>query len=222
VKDTPDEIQWHPAFCAATGLELHENIDHLELIPEYNLSREPIRIDLLIRKDTTDAIKNEIGHIMRKYNIIEYKSPKDGMNIDDFYKTNGYACLYKGYGKKVNEIPMQELTVSMFRAKHPRKLFAELKREGYEIEKKYPGIYYVTGNLPFPAQIVVTSELDPKTHSSLRILTDHADIEDVKHFLTQTSRMTEQEDKNNINAVLQASVSANQTIYDDIRSIPVK
>jgi hypothetical protein len=112
---------------------------------------------------------------------------------------------------------MQELTVSMFRAKHPRKLFNELKREGYEIEKKYPGIYYVTGNLPFPAQIVVTSELDPKTHSSLRILTDHADIEDVKHFLMQTSRMTEQEDKNNINAVLQASASANQTIYDDIR-----
>jgi hypothetical protein len=154
---------------------------------------------------------------MRKYNIIEYKSPKDGMNIDDFYKTNGYACLYKGYGKKVNEIPMQELTVSMFRAKHPRKLFTELKREGYKIEKKYPGIYYVTGNLPFPAQIVVTSELDPETHSSLRILTDHADIEDVKHFLTQTSRMTEQEDKNNINAVLQASASANQDVYDDIR-----
>jgi hypothetical protein len=27
VPDSPDEIQWHPAFCAATGLELHENID---------------------------------------------------------------------------------------------------------------------------------------------------------------------------------------------------
>ena len=49
--DSPDKIQWHPAFCAAAGLELQENIDALELTPEYNLSKEPIRIDLLIVKD---------------------------------------------------------------------------------------------------------------------------------------------------------------------------
>ena len=62
--DSPDKIQWHPAFYAAAGLELQENINELELIPEYNLSKEPIRIDLLIIKDSTKkkAIKNEIGH----------------------------------------------------------------------------------------------------------------------------------------------------------------
>jgi CRISPR/Cas system CSM-associated protein Csm2 small subunit len=215
--DSPDEIQWHPAFCAAAGLEFQENLEDLEFTPEYNLSKEPIRIDLLIQKDGAGAIKNEIGHIMKKYNIIEYKSPKDGISIDDFAKTIGYALLLKGYGKTVNQYPMEELTVSMFRAVHPRELFAELKREGHEIEKKYPGIYYIRRHLLFPVQIVVTKELSPETHSSLRILTDDAEIEDVRRFLEQASKLKNPGDRDNIDAVLQASVAANFGLYEDVR-----
>lgn len=65
--DSPDKIQWHPAFYAATGLELQENMEELELIPEYNLGKEPLRIDLLIIKNggKGNKIKNEIGHIMK-------------------------------------------------------------------------------------------------------------------------------------------------------------
>ena len=46
--DAPDKIQWHPAFYAAAELELKEDIGELELIQEYPLSKEPIRIDLLV------------------------------------------------------------------------------------------------------------------------------------------------------------------------------
>jgi hypothetical protein len=217
LSDSPDEIQWHPAFYAATGLELQENIEELEFKPEYNLSKDPIRVDLLILKDGAEPIRNEIGHIMRKYNIIEYKSPKDGMSIDDFAKTLGYAFLYKGYGETVNKIPMKELTVSMFRAAHPKELIAELKREGHGIEERYPGIYYVTKDIPVPVQIVVTSELNPEGHSSLRILTDHAEIEDVRRFLEQAGKLKRPGDRDNIDAVLQASVSANFELYEDVR-----
>jgi Xaa-Pro aminopeptidase len=154
---------------------------------------------------------------MRKYNIIEYKSPMNGMSIDDFAKTLGYALLYKGYGETVDKIPMQELTVSMFRSVHPRELFAELKREGHEIEEKYPGIYYVTKNLPFPAQIVVTSELNPELHSSLRILTFDAKMEDVRLFLEQAKRKKNPGEQENIDAVLQASVAANVELYENVR-----
>jgi hypothetical protein len=121
----PDNLQWHPAFCAAAGLEFHEDIERLELKPEYNLSKEPIRIDLLIIKEgSTGQIKNEIGHIMRTYNVIEYKSPEDALTIDDYYKTVGYAYLYKGYGKHVDAVPIDELTVFIFRATRPEKEFA--------------------------------------------------------------------------------------------------
>jgi hypothetical protein len=218
MSDSPHEIQWHPAFYAAVSLELRENLEDLELTPEYNLSKQPIRIDLLIRKGSADKpIKNEIGHIMRKYNVIEYKSPSDGMTIDDFAKTLGYAFLLKGLGEKVNEIPIGELTVSMFRAGKPVELFEELKNMGHGIENKFPGIYYITGNLLFPVQIVVTSELSPENHSSLRVLTNKAKVEDVTNFLLQTKELASPGDKNNIDAVLQASVAANANIFDDVR-----
>lgn len=212
-----EKIQWHPAFYAAAGLELQENIDDLELISEYNLSKEPIRIDLLIIKDSNKStIKNEIGHIMRTYNVIEYKSPEDGLTIDDFYKTVGYACLYKGYGEYVNQIPLSELTISLFRATYPRELFAELARTGHEIEERYPGIYYVT-NLKFPAQIVVTSMLRKEMHSSFRVLTDRVAPDDIERFLKESQNRTSQGERHNIDAVLQASMSANQKVYEEIR-----
>lgn len=140
MKNAPDKLQWHPAFCAAAGLEFHEDIERLELKPEYNLSKEPIRIDLLIIKEESDRrIKNEIGHIMKKYNVIEYKSPEDALTIDDFYKTVGYACLYKGYGERVDAVPINELTVSIFRATQPEKMFLTLQKYGHKHRRKISG-----------------------------------------------------------------------------------
>ena len=217
--DKAKKIQWHPAFYAAAELELKENIEELDLISEYHLSKEPIRIDLLIIKEENadKVMKNEIGHIMRKYNVLEYKGPGDELSIDTLYKTLGYACLYKGYGKTIDEIPADELTVSLFREAYPRELFFELERKGYVLEEKYPGIYYVSGNILFPVQIVVISRLNRTMHSSLRILSANADIEDIRKFLEQTENMKTPRERNNIDAVLQASVSANYEIYQKVR-----
>jgi hypothetical protein len=114
-------------------------------------------------------------------------------------------------------IPEDELTVSVFRNAYPRKMIKELRRKDHEVIEKYPGIYYVTNNLPFPAQIVVTSRLNPQTHSSLRILTKNARIEDIQRFLDQTKELKEQGEKNNVDAVLQASVAANDDVYQEVR-----
>ena len=217
--DSPDKIKWHPAFCAATQLEMRDDADMLDMKPEYYLSKEPIRIDLLIIKDEAlkNGIKNEIGHIMRKYNIIEYKSPADGLNIDDYYKTIGYASLYKGYGKTTNSIPADEITVSLFRAKKPPRLLKILKDSGHTIVKKSKGIYYVTGNVLFPTQIVVTSELDERLHSSLRILSDNVSKDDVKNFLYEHRNDNEQGILNDIKAVLKVSTDANKQVYEEVR-----
>ena len=218
MKNAPDKLQWHPAFCAAAGLEFHEDIERLELKPEYNLSKEPIRIDLLIIKEgSTGQIKNEIGHIMRTYNVIEYKSPEDALTIDDFYKTIGYACLYKGYGEYVDAVPINELTISIFRETRPEKMFLTLQRYGHKIEERYPGIYYVTEHLPIPAQIIVTQELEPGEHRSLRILSNHAKKEDIEEFLRNVEEMNTPRDRQNVEAVLQVSVKANDELYREIR-----
>ena len=42
--------KWHPAFCAAAELELRDNREDLSFNREYNLSKEPLQIDLLVIK----------------------------------------------------------------------------------------------------------------------------------------------------------------------------
>ena len=142
-KQSNAKLQWHPAFCAAAELELRLNKADLEFKREYNLIKKPLQMDLLIiEKRKNVQIQNEIGRIFRRHNVIEYKSPDDGMTIDDFFKTLGYAYLYKGLGEKVEQIPLEELTISLFRATVPKQLFNKLAGYGYLIEKHVSGIYY--------------------------------------------------------------------------------
>ena len=76
---------------------------------------------------------------MRKHNIIEYKGPNDQLSIDTLYKILGYSCLYKSFGNTVNAIPMQDITVSIFREAFPQELFRLLRSENYTIEERYMG-----------------------------------------------------------------------------------
>ena len=46
---------WHPAFCGATEWELKKNKKDLEFEPEHQLSKEPLRMDMLVIKKNTDA-----------------------------------------------------------------------------------------------------------------------------------------------------------------------
>jgi hypothetical protein len=57
-------------------------------------------------------------------------------------------------GEKVNQIPLRELTVSLFRASAPKELLNQISKEGYIIEKQSPGIYYVNG-LSVPTQLAI-------------------------------------------------------------------
>lgn len=214
-----EKLQWHPAFCAATELELRQDLDVLELIPEYNLSKKPLQIDLVIIKkmDWKRTLQNEIGHIMRGHNILEYKGPGDELTIDSFFKVIGYASLYKAQGIAVNKIPASEVTVSFFRNAYPEALFQELKKEGYILKKMYPGIYYVRGKVPFPVQVVVTSQLERKAHCSLRVLTTQVEMQDAELFLEQIHYLESKNERSNIDSVLQVSVNANKQVYSLLR-----
>ena len=212
-------IQWHPGFYGAAELEFLSNKGDLEFQREFNLSKEPVRMDLLIIKKLADIqIKNELGHIFKKYNVAEFKSPDDALSIDDYYKTVGYACLYKGLGETVDQIPANELTISIFRESYPREMFEAMKNLGMEIKEQYPGIYYISGKQTlFDTQIVVTKQLDKETHRTLRVLSKNVREEDVRAFVEGAVQMSEPGDRNNVDAVLQVSVSANKEIYEAIR-----
>ena len=211
------KLQWHPAFCAAARLEFNEDRDALEFYSEYNLSRKPLQIDLLIiEKNKNIRIKNQIGHIFRQNNIIEYKSPGDSMSIDDFYKATAYACMYKALGEKVDAVSANELTISMMRESYPAGMIATLKGQGIEIEKMYDGIYYLK-NFFIPTQIVVTKELSQGLHNSFRVLSRNVDEKDIETFLKDAEGYIGKSEKSDADAVLQVSMSANYELYEKVR-----
>lgn len=147
----------------------------------------------------------------------EYKSPDDSLSISDYYKTMAYACLYKALEDEVDQIPAAEVTISLVRDRYPRELFKTLRKQGMIIEEPFRGIYYITGSTLFDTQVIVTNRIDPKTHRSLRVLTSKARREDVEAFIDNAGRLTDPGDKNNVEAVLQVSIAANQELYDEIR-----
>ena len=211
-------IQWHPAFYA--GLEIEFRRFHVEYEKEHQLTRGPLSIDLLIiKKLRDDVIDNEIGNSFRRYNIVEYKSPRDGLTIDDFYKVQGYACLYKAGGDVVNALPADEITVTYCRDTYPREMIRLLEVSGNEICEVFPGVYHVTGRCAFDTQIVVTSQLSKNgSHTPLRILTENAGEDDVRAFLLEAGRYTEPGDRARADAVLQAAASANMNVFNEIYS----
>lgn len=74
-------IQWHPGFYA--GMEMEFRAYQVSFDSEYQLTKGPLSIDLLIIKKLTDeVIDNEIGNLFRRHNIVEFKSPEDSLNID--------------------------------------------------------------------------------------------------------------------------------------------
>ena len=45
-----ENLQWHPAFVAALRITFLEDMDYLQILEEYSLSKSPPRIDALIHK----------------------------------------------------------------------------------------------------------------------------------------------------------------------------
>ena len=167
-------------------LTLRENKEDLDFLPGQELNQQPLKTDMLIiEKQPGVEIKKTIGHIFRTYNILEYKGVGDKLNIDTFHKLIAYTTLYKAQGEHVNAIPGTEITASLYRNEYPEKLFQDIQDLGANIEERYPGIYYITGLVYFPVQIVVFNSLDSKEYPELTMLNRHVTFDDFKRFLGQ-------------------------------------
>lgn len=159
-----DKIQWHPAFDAALQIELGDEAKYLEFESEHMLTKKPMQIDVLVKNDKHVKIRKNIGRIFRQYNIIEYKSPKDDLNIDDFYKTYAYACIYKSDTEAVDRIQATELTISFVCYHYPRAMLNKLERDrGITVESVDDGIYYLLGDA-IPIQLIVVPALSKENN----------------------------------------------------------
>ena len=197
-------------------LELRESRDDLWFEKEYNLNTKPLEIDLLVIKKNRDAyIDNEIGRIFRGHNIMEYKSPEDHLDIDTYYKTIAYACLYKASGKTVDSIKADDITMSLVRETKPEGLFQYFEEHKYSVSSPYRGIYYIAGNMLFPMQIVVTKELDWSSHIWLGALSDRLKKQNMVELLENINQLPGKADRELADSVLQVSVEANKQIVEE-------
>ena len=211
------KIQWHPGFCSAVRLELRENREDLSYIDEYNLSRKPLQIDLLVMKMRKGAvIRNEIGRIFRGHNIMEYKSPEDKLNVDTYFKVLAYACLYKAGGGHVNEIKMDDISISLVRARKPIGLLKQLKEKQVAVDQVANGIYYIR-DAWFAVQLIITSELDEKEHLWLRSLTEHLTAEGARQLMGGINRLERTDELSFADSVFTVALAANEGIFQDVK-----
>ena len=187
--NTNDEkIQWHPAFDAALQIEFGEEAKYLEFDPEHLLTKKPMQIDVLIKNERHVKLKKNIGRIFRQYNIIEYKSPEDALNIDDFYKTYAYACIYKSDTETVDLIPADELTITFVCYHYPRTMLHKLEKDrGMAVEEKDSGIYYLMGDA-IPVQLVIVPQLSQEHNYWLNNLRNDLKAgSEIKNFIERYS-----------------------------------
>ncbi|MDR2756742.1 MAG: DUF4351 domain-containing protein [Planctomycetaceae bacterium] len=177
------KTSWHPAFWGAMQLELKEYRDVLEFTSEYQLTSEPLRIDVLIIKKLKDVvIDKNIARIFRTYNIFEYKSPSDSLTVESYYKAHGYKLLYASQEK----IDIDELSVTLVTSQHPYQLLKYLSNR-HKITSSQTGIYLVEHDLG-PKQIVVSKELAQDENLWLYYLNKKLTTTRLRYILTEATK----------------------------------
>lgn len=218
VKENMDNrlLQWHPAFYAGIQIEFGDEVNKLIFEQEYNLSTKPLQIDVLIIKKNYDGkIHKNIGKIFKSYNIIEYKSPTDYLSVDDYYKVNAYAYLYKSLNNSVDEIKIYDLSITFVCRHFPRDLFTHLKKvRDLNIEKIADGIYYVNRDV-IMTQILITSELSEKENFWLHYLTN--DIKDIETIEKLTAEYSKHDHNELYKSVMNVIIHANQQKFEEVK-----
>ena len=138
------------------------------------------------------------------------------LDIDVFYKVEGHACLYKAYGATVDSIKEADVTITFIRGAKPIGLFRYFSGHDYQVSNPYPGVYYITGKVLFPAQIVVTKELDPQSHVWLRALSGKLEKQDMWNLLECIGQLEGKLDKELGDAVLEVAMRANERIVKEL------
>ena len=217
-KKETDATYWHPAFFAGIQIELEEDADNLVFENEHQLGTKPMEIDvLIIKKETDRPVKKNIGRILKKHNIIEYKSPDDSLNVDDFYKVYGYTCFYKADARYVNSIPAEELTITFVAEKYPRKLIEHLKDvKNYRVDEKEKGIYYVYGDL-IPIQILITRKLSAEENLWLKSLTNKLNETAAAEKLIEN--YMEHKESSLHQSMIETIMRANQKLFQEVNGM---
>jgi hypothetical protein len=206
------KLRWHPAFLQAMQLELFDYRDSLEFKYEYQLTSEPLRIDLLIIKKLKGmAIEKNIARMFRADNLLEYKSPDAYLSVNDFLKVYAYANLYAAITPKVD---LSDITLTFVESRHPRKLLRYLTGvRGYTVVETSPGIYRISGDF-VPIQVIESKKLSVKENLWLKSLTNDLEFHDRDAILEESRKYREE-----IDAYMDVILYANPKIFLEVHKM---
>ena len=207
-----DKIKWHPGFANALKLEFYDNKNDLEYSEEVVLNKEALKMDMLvIKKKPGIILKNQLGEHFRQYNIIEFKSANDDLNIDTLFKVTGYACLYKSYGKTADAIPFSNITITLIKNRIPKGLFSYIRNHDGTIKDHKNGTYDIIWQVPFPVRIIVNKSLDFNEHTWLAAIRNDLTIAELRTIIEKALTYTEKEALMSIDSAMSVISQANTT-----------
>ena len=218
--------RFHYGFYAA--MEVEYDLADIPLVyeQEVELGKDPVRLDFLVIKKEPDILLDDpIGEFFKQVNIFEYKSPEDGLSIDDFYKVQAYGLLYKGFGRKVNELPIEKITLTIVRHTYPKDMMKMLQDSGIRISNVHSGIYRFEGKLSIPVQLVISSQLPSGEYEGLRLLVKGATIEDIKNYAEKAIASGNERIKGNVRTVIDVCLNVNKNLkevkemYEAVREV---
>lgn len=136
-------------------------------------------------------------------------------------KVAGYGSFYIGLAQRENDVPEEDVTITIFTASRNGKLFDELIKEGIivcedENGETVNGIYYVRKITDLPYVIVVTDELEGDGYAAFRALTDHADEKDVASILSASRNETDAGIKDRYTRILSLIGIKNPGLFEDL------
>ncbi|MBR2214670.1 MAG: hypothetical protein IJ849_02790 [Selenomonadaceae bacterium] len=206
-------VQFHQGFYAAMKVEYDLAKAPVSYDQEKELGEKPVKLDfLIIKKDKNVTLSDPIGKFFRRENLFEYKSPEDGLSIDDFYKAQGYGLMYKSFDRKVNSLPISDLTLTLVRHAYPREMVKALENDGFAVVKSHSGIYRIEGKISIPTQLVVTSRLPSGEYAGLKLLAKGCTAQDIIDYSTNAVASNDETIKDNASAVIRICLQANETL----------
>ncbi len=134
-------------------------------------------------------LRKNIGRIFRQYNIIEYKSPEDDLDIDDFTRPMHTPVFTKSDTETVDLIPADELTITFVCYHYPRNMLRKLEQDRkFSVEQQDSGIYYLVGDA-IPIQLVIVPKLSKEHNYWLNNLRNDLKAgSEIKNFIESYSK----------------------------------
>lgn len=209
---------WNSAFEALLRIDMHKYGSHVSIKAEHRLGEEPPRIDYLLVKGGSGVdLGKGIFRIFRGHNIIEYKNPGDALNGRVIRKVCGYANFYIGVAEHESDVRSDDVTVSVFRAVKPVKLFRELETGGKAVTNAGKGIYYIGGITDLPLQVVVTSELEGAEYAAYRALSKKPCREDARQVIKESGGQTDPAMKGHFRVLIEMIAKQDKEMVQKIK-----